>query len=272
MGRRGRAGRPDAGAHRRRGQRTPHAGDELPERLGFEVAEDGGVLVFRDGRPQSHVDPADPARLEFPYVAHLAMVLDLVPGSPAPERLGVTHVGGAGLTLARWVQHARPGSPQIVLEPDAALTEAVRARLPLPTGHRIRVRPQDGASGMAALRDDSADAVVVDAFDEGEVPAELLTPAFAADCMRVLGPGGVLAMNLSDSPGLPTTRATAAAWREGGWSGTLATVATREVARGKQPGNVVLVAQRGAGPAPSWLGALRQRATSAAFPTEMGTA
>ncbi len=61
-----------------------------------------------------------------------------------PGGLAVTHVGGAAMTLPRYVQHTRPGSPQVVLEPDAALTERVRRDLPLPRGHRIRVRPQPG--------------------------------------------------------------------------------------------------------------------------------
>ena len=40
---------------------------------------------------------------------------------PAPLR--VTHVGGAGMTLGRWIHRVHPGSPQIVLEPDTALEQ-----------------------------------------------------------------------------------------------------------------------------------------------------
>ncbi len=81
------------------------------------------------------------------------------------------HVGGAGLTLPRYVAATRPGSWQVVLEPDAALTARVRAELPLPRRSGIRVRAQDGRTGLAAVRDDAVDLVVVDAFDDGEVPA-----------------------------------------------------------------------------------------------------
>ncbi|WP_374928780.1 spermidine synthase [Kytococcus sedentarius] len=241
--------------------------DELPARIGFEGAESGGVVVVRDGRPQSHVDLEDPLRLEFPYIAHLAAVLDLVATPAAPERVGVTHVGGAGLTLPRYVQATRPGSPQIVLEPDTALTDAVRARLPLPAGHRIRVRPQDGRTGVAGLKDASADAVVVDAFDEGLVPADLLTPAFAADCRRVLAPGGVLAMNVADEPGLARTGEVLAAWADVGWQREqLALIGAREVLNSRRGGNVVVVASDAA---PGWAGALRQRVGRSALPTEV---
>ena len=80
------------------------------------------------------------------------------------------HVGGAGLTLPRYVAATRPGSMQTVLEPDAALTDFVRARLPLPRGSGIKVRAVDGRSGLPDLRDGIADLVVLDAFAGARVP------------------------------------------------------------------------------------------------------
>ena len=59
----------------------------------------GGVTVMMDGSPQSHVNLADPGSLGFEYIAHFAAVIDTLPAGP----LGVTHIGGAGLTLARYV-------------------------------------------------------------------------------------------------------------------------------------------------------------------------
>ncbi|WP_194092442.1 spermidine synthase [Ornithinimicrobium flavum] len=107
--------------------------------------ERGGATVVRDGFPQSYVDPDDPLLLVFEYVEQFALVLQALRPDPAP--LAVTHVGGAGMTLARWLHRTHPGSPQIVLEPDVALTELVRRELPLPRGHRIRVRPVTGQRG-----------------------------------------------------------------------------------------------------------------------------
>jgi spermidine synthase len=156
----------------------------------------GGTVVMVDGQPQSHVDLGDPGNLLFEYIHHLGLVLDTLPDGP----LAVTHVGGAGLTLPRYVQHSRPGSPQIVLEPDTALTEAVRRELPLPRGHRIRVRAADGRTGVSALRDASADAVVLDAYAGGRMPADLSTVEFLADVRRVLRPGGLLLANVTDEP------------------------------------------------------------------------
>ena len=112
------------------------------------------ATLIVDGHPQSAVDVDDPTNVVFEYVRGFVLALTVL----APEGpLRVTHVGGAGMTLARWVQATRPGSPQIVLEPDAGLTEMVRRELPLSRGHRIRVRPQTGEIGLPALAAESAD-------------------------------------------------------------------------------------------------------------------
>src|SRR3954447_8149729 len=97
----------------------------------------GGWLLLVDRIRQSYVDLDDPTYLDFEYVQSFADVLDALPGG----RLAVTHVGGGACTLARYVGVTRPGSPQLVLEPDAELTALVRARLPFPRNARIRVRP-----------------------------------------------------------------------------------------------------------------------------------
>jgi hypothetical protein len=213
-----------------------------------------------DGQPQSHVDLADPGLITFEYVQHFCLAIaSCSPAAPAPLR--VTHVGGAGLTLARWVQHTRPGSPQIVLEPDSALSAAVRERLPLPRGHRIRVRPVDGRTGVGALGSASADVIVLDAYAAGRVPAELVTPAFLTDVARVLAPGGLLLANLADEPGLRwaarvlATMAAVDGVGGGGLGGLdevgglgglggLAILSTHDVLKGRRFGNVVAVASR----------------------------
>jgi SAM-dependent methyltransferase len=158
----------------------------------------GGWLLTVDRIRQSYVDLEDPTYLDFEYLQAFADVLDALPSG----RLAVTHVGGGACTFARYVAATRPGSPQIVLEPDAALTSLVRERLPLPPGARIRIRPADGRSGVGALADASADVLVLDAFHGGRVPAELTTAEFLADVARVLRPDGVLLANIADGPGL----------------------------------------------------------------------
>jgi spermidine synthase len=202
----------------------------------FRHDERGGVTVLLDGHPQSYVHLQDPGLLVFEYVQHLALALDALPGG----RLTVTHVGGAGLTLPRYVEHTRPGSPQIVLEPDERLTAEVRRELPLPRRHRIRVRPVDGASGLPVLADGSADVVVVDAYAGGRVPGDLVGGQAMRQYARVLRPGGLLLVNLSDEPGLRHAgRVVTTARRVLPHSAVLGLT---EVLKGRRFGNVVLVA------------------------------
>ena len=149
-----------------------------------------------DGTDQSYVDLDDPMRLEFDYVQRMADAIDGhgLEGEP----LRCVHVGGAGMTLPRYVAATRPRSPQIVLEPDEEVTALVREQMPLPRHSGIKVRPVDGRSGVAAMRDDFADVVVVDAFDGDRVPADLTTREFYADLARVTTPDGLVLLNLAE--------------------------------------------------------------------------
>lgn len=233
--------------------------DTDEETPGFEFVPDelGGITIMVNGFPQSYVHTADPALLPFEYMQHLSAVVDVLPIG----KVTATHVGGAGLTLARYVEFTRPGSPQIVFEPDRELTDKVRAELPLPRGHRIRVRTLPGEDGFAGLADDSADIVVVDAFTDGRVPAALTTPEFLAQCARVAAPAGLVAVNLPDAPGLAYVNRVVATAREAGLPHPLL-IATHEVLRGKRFGNVVMVAS--AAPLPEH--ELRRRVARSAFP------
>ncbi|MBC9955736.1 spermidine synthase [Yimella sp. cx-51] len=225
----------------------------------LQTDERGGVLVLRDGHPQSYVDPNDPGLLTFEYIQHFALVLDLLPPGP----LAVTHVGGAGLTLARYLQHTRAGSPQIVLEPDEQLTAAVRQNLPLPRGHRIRVRPVDGFTGLQCLAEGSADVIVIDAFDNGRVPGDLVTTVALQRCSQVLKPDGVLLFNIADRPDRQfLNRVLAGAAKE---FSTLTVLTTSEVLRKKRFGNYVLAATNGTLPDAE----LRRQVAAADFPTRL---
>ncbi|GAB3581919.1 spermidine synthase [Calidifontibacter terrae] len=231
----------------------------MTDHLEFRSDERGGVVVMRDGHPQSYVDPDDPGLLVFEYVQHFATVLDLLPEG----RLAVTHIGGAGLTLPRYVQHTRPGSPQIVLEPDAPLTDAVRRELPLPRGHRIRVRPVAGQDGLADLTDGAADAIAIDAFDAGMVPVPLVTTAAFAAYRRILAGHGVLLANIADRPDrkfLASVIATATTHFE-----HVLVITTTEVMKRKRFGNYVVVASA----APLPIDLLRRAIARAAFPTSL---
>jgi len=211
-----------------------------------------------DGRDQSHVDLGDPARLEFDYVRRIGDVLDAwhSPGEP----MRVLHIGGAAMTLPRYVAHTRPRSAQVVLEPATAVTELVRSELPLPRHSGIKVRPVDGRSGLASFRDGALDVVVVDAFTAGRVPGELVTSECAAAYARVLADDGLLLVNLVDAAPFAWTRRAVAAVRAA--LPELLLSAEPATLRGRRPGNLLLVATRATVP----VEALRARAVTSPAP------
>jgi len=155
------------------------------------------AFTLRVGRTdQSYVDLDDPLRLEFDYVQRLVDVLDSV--AERGQRLRVIHVGGAAMTVPRYLAATRSSSAQIVLEPDTELTAFVRRHLPLPARSGIKVRGTDGRRGIAELRDRYADLVIIDAFVGARVPADLTTAEFLADARRALSDHGVIIINLTD--------------------------------------------------------------------------
>lgn len=216
----------------------------------------GGWLLLVDRIRQSYVDLDDPTYLDFEYVQTFGDVLDALPAGP----LAVTHVGGGAGTLARYVHATRPGSPQIVLEPDAALTAFVRSRLPFPRGARVRIRAVDGRTGVAALGAASADVLVLDAFHGGRVPESLTTSEFLADAARVLRRDGVFLANIADGPPIAYTRRLAATVRA--HFPHVLVIAEPAVLKARRFGNVVFVASRARLP----VEAIRSASARTAFP------
>lgn len=226
----------------RRGQAGPgrHAVRFGQAELLRDADRRGGWLLAVDGVPQSYVDLDDPSYLEFDYVRWMAEMVDLC--RPAGAPLSVVHVGGAAMTLPRYVAATRPRSRQVVFEPDEQLTALVRRHLPLPRASRIRVRAAGGRAGLAALPARAADVVVVDAFAGGRVPAALAAGGFVAEVARVLRPDGVYLLNVADGPPLAYARRVAAGVAAG--LGEALLVAEPAVLRRRRFGNLVLAACR----------------------------
>jgi spermidine synthase len=207
-----------------------------------------GWTLLLDGAPQSHVDLADPAHLDFAYQRRLGHIVDLV--APAKQPLQVLHLGGGAFTMARYVAATRPRSTQQVVEIDAPLAQLVRRELPLDPNARIRVRAVDAREGLGKLPEGWADLIIADVFSGARTPAHLTSAEFLADVRRVLKPGGYYAANLADGPPLAHLRgqiATAATVFP-----QLALAADPAVLRGKRFGNAVLLGSELALPIAEW--------------------
>ena len=193
-------------------------------------------LLFVDGVPQSGVDLADPGYLEFEYVRRIGHVIDLA--FPPGEPVRALHLGGGALTLPRYIAHTRPGSRQLVAEVDDALTDLVRASLPLPAGHRIRVRAADAREVVESVREGSYDLVIADVFAGAVTPPRLTTAEFAAATARALRPGGVYAVNVAAGPPLDPARSAMATVRYSYKETCM--IAEASLLRGRRRGNLVI--------------------------------
>jgi len=194
-------------------------------------------LLFVDGVPQSGVDLADPGYLEFEYVRRIGHAIDLA--FPPGEPIRALHLGGGALTLPRYIAHTRPGSRQLVAEVDDALTDLVRSSLPLPAGHRIRVRTADAREVVESARAGSYDLVIADVFAGAVTPARLTTAEFAAATARALRPGGIYAVNVAAGPPLEPARSAVATVRYA-YSETCM-IAEASLLKGRRRGNLVVL-------------------------------
>ena len=104
---------------------------------------------------------------------------------------------------------------------------------------------------MRALADGSADLVVVDAYAQGRIPADLTTVGFLTDVRRVLRPDGVLLLNVADEPRRRFLGRVLATVTAAGYADRLV-LATSEVLRG-------------AGSATPWSSRAQRRWTSRPF-------
>jgi spermidine synthase len=239
------AGTPDAGA--------PGPGGTVELLNDAERPEAWTLLI--DGILQSEVDLGDPRHLEIEYMRRLGHLADLA--GPAGVPLRVLHLGGGGLTLARYVAATRPGSRQLAVESNATVAALVSQRLPLTRPGRTRPartppgrpRPRTGEIGVlvadarAALEQlpaDSFDVLVVDVFAGAQTPAHLTSVEFTVAGARVLAPSGIYAVNVGDGPPLAHARGRVAAVRS--VFAHVCVLAEPPVLRGRRFGNLVVVA------------------------------
>jgi hypothetical protein len=234
-------------------------------------------LLVVDGTAQSYVDLDDPRYLEFEYMRRIGHVADLA--APPGRSLRVLHLGGGGLSLARYVAATRPGSDQVAVDRDAKLVEFVRQRLPLDQpprraakpgragraarAGRIRVRVADARAELEQARPGSFDLVVADLFAGATTAPHLTSAEFATGAARALTAKGIFVVNIGDGPPLTHARARIAATQTA--FGHCCVLADAGVMKGRRFGNLVLAAAHRPLPTP----ALERLAAGDPFPGKL---
>lgn len=198
-----------------------------------DPADPDGRFLVLDGVDNSYVDLGDPTALRFTYTRMFAAVIDAATTGP----LDTVHVGGGGLTMARWLDATRPGSTSTVLELDPALLDIAVERLGFAPDPGVRTVVGDARTTARALPSGSADLVLGDAFSGLAVPWHLTTVEFLTELDRILRPGGLYIQNVIDDGDLACLRAQAAT--QGEVFGEVAVVTVPE--RLETGGNFVVV-------------------------------
>ncbi len=197
-----------------------------------------GRVLWLDTLRHSYADLEDPTHLEFTYAQTMSDVLASI--APEGEALDVTHVGGAGMSLPRYLRATRPGTQSTVLELDPLMTDIAERDMGWEPGPDVTMRFGDARLRLDDVEAGSQDLVVGDAFGGVSVPWHLTTVEFVRDIRSRLRPDGVYALNMIDYPDLGFARAELA---------TLAAVfdhvavlAPAERLRGESGGNFIMVA------------------------------
>ena len=199
------------------------------------IPRDGGWILQVDGIRQSHVvAPGEP-----PPLATTRWLLAALGG----DRRSLVHLGGGLMTLPRAVASRSPHARQVAVELDPTLAALVRDRFPLPDGIDVDVadaRAWLDAGGRDEWTRRACDAVVIDVFAGGRIPAAFTSAECFEAAHALLGPGGVLLVNSVAGGDLGFTRRELATLRAE--FAQVAMIVQGSSLHGLRFGNAVLVA------------------------------
>ena len=196
-----------------------------------------GRVLLVDGVEQSYVDD-DPAHLEFEYMQHMALVLDVVLSDA--RALRAVHLGAGALSMPRWLAATRPNSQQLAIEASKDVLAAAHDLAPV----ACEVRIDDAVQAVETLPAGEADIVIWDLYDGPRAITAGLTLESVLAMRRLLDDGGLALLNVSDMTPFDVVRPVVAALRT--CFDDVVLLAEPSTLRGRRSGNCVLVGCVGA--------------------------
>lgn len=201
---------------------------------------DGGYLIYVNGVPSSHVVIGQPEQLEFEYMRWIAGVVEEhVDKHVDPAKLRVTHLGGAGCTLARYFANVWPCSRHTAVEIDAKLAELVREHFDIPRSPTVKIRVGEARAVTDGFHPGSRDVIIRDVFAGDTTPRPLSTVEFYRAAHSSLAPGGLYVANCGSHSDLAEAKAELAGMAE--VFEHLAVIADPPMLKGRRYGNVILI-------------------------------
>ena len=154
------------------------------------VHEDDEIRTLRFERnPQSSMFLSDPfeSDIRYPSYFHLGLAV-----KPDLERVLVIGLGGGTVVKRMWRDY--PWVRIDVVELDPVIVDLARAYFALPDDERIRVITGDGRA-FVETAEERYDLIVVDAFDDDDLPRPFKTEEFMRAARGLLQPDGVIVYN-----------------------------------------------------------------------------
>lgn len=246
-------------SHKRKNSATGSDGGSNSEETklirenGREYPIDSGVASFEkvagyedawnllvNGQYSSHITVGDPTRLAFPYMQWIAASIAWFARSTGVSPRRITHLGGVGCSLARYVSARYPESRNTVVEIDAKLAELARALCDVPRAPQVKIRVGEARAVTESFRPSSRDIVIRDVFSADFTPRILTTLEFANAVHRSLAEPGLYVVNCGVRGALETAKREAVTLREA--FPHVGLIADHTVLKGKRGGNIIFVA------------------------------
>ncbi len=173
------------------------------------VIEGGGIrcITFgRRGNMQTCIDPKQPKKMVLDYTKALMTAFYM---RPEPQRVLVVGLGGGVLPLA--IQQAFPGAHVDVVEIDPAVARSAVVHFGFAENNKLSLSVQDGRVFVRKQRRKGMkyDVVLLDAFEQSNVPDHMTTKEFLQELRDILTNDGVIAANsFQGTPLVPFENAT----------------------------------------------------------------
>ncbi|WP_411732357.1 spermidine synthase [Paeniglutamicibacter sp.] len=197
----------------------------------------GAWVLALGGAEQSHVNVDHPEEIFYEYLRRLANHVD--EHGEAGKPLRVLHLGAGALTLARYIEHKRPGSVQVAVDLERELLDFVLDALPMGDARNLRTIIGDARNVLThELATEQFDIIVLDIFSGSGAPEHLTVPEFYAEMNALLRPDGLILVNVGDDPPFAFADSQIEAMTE--VFATVIASAPTEIFSRKYPGNMIL--------------------------------
>lgn len=202
-----------------------------------DPGRDGAFTLEVNRVPSSYMVLGAPRVLGFDYMEWIATAsrahFSLIDDTPTT----LTHLGGAGCSLARYCADVWPESTNVVVEIDRTLCDVAAAKFDLPPAPQVVFSIGDARAAVEDLPDSSTDVIIRDVFAGATTPQHVKTVEFFRAAARALTPHGIYLANIGDRAGLHETSAELAGMAE--VFDNIGVISSPEMLSGREYGNVV---------------------------------